>query len=171
MGSAVPVRVRPARRNDVGELLTLQRAAWVAEAQRRRDPLLGPLTDEVDDLQQVFDDPTTTWLVAGADRDGEHGRRGRLVGSIRLTVGADGTGRVGRVVVAPDLRGRGLATTLLEALHAEVGRRADVRVLELSTGTAASDDLALYRRFGYAEAGRVVDPEGRDVPVLRRPVR
>lgn len=171
MGSAVPIRVRPARRADVGELLTLQRAAWVDEAQRRRDPFLGPLTEEVEDLERVVTDPATTWLLASTESDGEHGRRGRVVGSLQLQVGGDGTGRVGRVVVAPDLRGRGLATTLLEALHAEVGRRTDVRVLELSTGTASSDDLALYRRFGYADAGRVVDAAGRDVPVLRRPVR
>jgi GNAT superfamily N-acetyltransferase len=170
MAAPVPVRVRPARHTDAGELFTLQRAAYVGEAQRRRDPFLGPLTDEVDDLAQVVDDPATTWLVATTDRDGEHGRRGRLVGSIRLTVRADGTGCVGRVVVAPDLRGRGLGTALLEALHAEVDHRADVRVLELSTGTAATADLALYRRFGYAEAGTVVDAEGRDVPVMRRTV-
>ncbi len=43
-------------------------------------------------------------------------------------------------------------------------------MLELSTGTAATADLALYRRFGYAEAGSVVDAEGRDVPVMRRAV-
>lgn len=161
MAVAVNVRIRPARPADAGELFTLQRAAWVGEAQRRRDPFLSPLTDDADELRTAIDDPGTTVLVAAAAEDGEHGRRGRLVGFVRLSVRAS-TCRISRVVVAPDLRGRGLGSALLEAVHAEAAQVPGVQVLELSAGTAASADLALYRRHGYEPAG---------TRLMRRPVR
>ncbi len=160
MAVPVHVRIRPARPADAGELYTLQRAAWVGEAQRRRDPFLAPLTDDADELRTAIDDPGTTVLVATAVEDGEHGRRGRLVGFVRMTVRGT-TVRISRVVVAPDLRGRGLGSALLEAVHAEAAQLPGVQTLELSAGTAASDDLALYRRHGYEPAG---------VRLMRRPV-
>ncbi len=170
MAFPVHVRIRPARATDAGELFTLQRAAYLSEAQRRRDPFVAPLADDVDDVSALIDDGASTLLVASAVEDGEHGRRGRLVGSIRLTLHG-GTGRVGRVVVAPDLRGRGLGSTLLEALHAEAEHQPGIEVLELSTGTAASGDLALYRRYGYLEAGTRLGPRGEEVPIMRRQLR
>jgi ribosomal protein S18 acetylase RimI-like enzyme len=160
MASPVHVRIRRARPADAGELFTLQRAAWVAEAQRRRDPFLAPLSDDAQELRDAVQDAGTTVLVAAAAEDGEHGRRGRLVGFVRLAVRGT-TCRISRVVVAPDLRGRGLGSALLDAVHAHAAQLPGVQHLELSAGTAASEDLALYRRNGYVPAG---------TRLMRRPV-
>lgn len=161
MAVPVHVRIRPARATDAGELFTLQRAAYLSEAQRRRDPFLSPLNDDVDEIRSAIDDAGTTVLVASAVEDGEHGRRGRLVGFVRLSLRGR-TCRISRVVVAPDLRGRGLGSALLEAVHTEAAQHPGVQQLELSAGTAASDDLALYRRHGYVSSG---------TRAMRRPVR
>ncbi len=160
MAVSVQVRIRPARPADAGEVFTLQRAAYVSEAQRRRDAFVAPLGEELEDVVAVIADPGSTLLVATTTEDGEHGRRGRLVGSVRLAVRGT-VARLDRVVVAPDLRGRGLGSALLEAVHAEAERTPGVDVLELAAGTASSADLALYRRHGYVPAG---------IRTMRRPL-
>lgn len=168
MSAPVPNRIRHARTPDAGELFTLQRAAFLAEAQRYRDPLLPPLRDTLDDVLGVLRDPAVTVLVAVISSDSELGRRGRIVGSARFAaVGT--TGRVGRIIVAPDLQGRGLGSALLTAVHAEA-QAAGMRDLELFTGKASSQNLALYRRHGYVDAHATSDDRGITLQVLRRPL-
>ncbi len=170
MSAPVPARIRHARRTDAGELFTLQRASFLAEAQRYGDPMLPPLRDTLQDVCDVLGRQDSTVLIAATTEDGEHGRRGRIVGSARLRVGADssGVGQVGRIIVAPDLQGRGLGTALLEAVHAEAARVGGLHELELFTGSASQDNLALYRRHGYCDARAVPDEQGVPVQVLRR---
>lgn len=62
---------------DAGELLTLQRAAYVTEAQAHDDPYLPPLTESLAQVRAALADPSTTTLGV---RDGG----GRLVASIRI---------------------------------------------------------------------------------------
>ncbi len=168
MSFPVPHRIRPARANDAGELLTLQRAAFVSEAQRYNDALLPPLRDTVHDVQAVIDQPNRLVLVAATTENGEWGHRGRLVGAVRLTFDGVVT-RLGRVVVAPDLQGRGIGSDLLEAVHEEAVAR-EMERIELIAGAASSDSLALYRRFGYRESGTDRDDRGVRLAVLSRPV-
>jgi GNAT superfamily N-acetyltransferase len=75
----------------------------------------------------------------------------RLVGSVRAQF-SDQTCLVGRLVVVPDLQGRGLGTLLMNALEAEVLQRA--AALVLFTGHLSAGNLRLYRRLGYAETHR-----------------
>jgi len=168
VSAPVPARIRHARRTDAGELFTLQRAAFLAEAQRYGDPMLPPLRDTLQDVCGVLGRQDSTVLIAATTEDGEHGRRGRIVGSARLRVGAGSVGQVGRIIVAPDLQGRGLGTALLEAVHAEAARIGGLHELELFTGRASQGNLALYRRHGYCDAQASPDEQGVPVQVLRR---
>jgi tRNA (guanine37-N1)-methyltransferase len=54
---------------------------------------------------------------------------------------------IGRLMVAPDLRGRGLGRFLLG--HAESAAPPDARRMSLFTGAASADNLRLYRRAGF----------------------
>lgn len=164
----VPVRIRRGRDPDAGELFTLQRAAFLSEAQRCRDPMLPPLRDTVEDVLRVLRDPAVTVLVSVASGDSDLGRRGRIVGSVRVAA-VGSTGQVGRIVVAPDLPGRGIGSALLAAVHAEASA-AGLTDLELFTGTASSSNLALYRRHGYAEGRATSDERGTTLRVLHRDV-
>ncbi len=166
MSAPVPHRIRHARTTDAGELYTLQRAAFLTEAQRYGDPHLPPLRDTLEDVVHVLRDPMAAVLVAVISTDSELGRRGRIVGSARVST-AGSTGQVGRIVVAPDLQGRGLGSALLSAVHAEA-HAAGLQDLELVTGTASSESLALYRRHGYVDSRTSSDDRGVSMQVMRR---
>ncbi|NIH78355.1 GNAT family N-acetyltransferase [Amycolatopsis viridis] len=141
---ADPVRLGEA---DAGELLTLQRAAFVTEAQAHGDPGLPPLRETLGELVAVLHDPDVcTWGV----RDG-----GRLVASVRIRVRGE-TAEVGRLVVAPDRQGQGLGSELMRV--AEDRLPPGVRVLRLFTGERSAAPLRLYTRLGYVETART--PEG-----------
>ncbi len=164
MSSPVPHRIRIARHNDAGELLTLQRAAF-AEAQ----PRLSPLRDTLSDVEEAIEAAEHEVLVAVTTEEGEWGHRGRLVGAIRIEADSGGL-RLGRLTVAPDLRNRGLGSALLEGVLEEAERRRASR-LELVAEGASSEDLAIYRRYGFRDSGAIEVDGGRRAIVLTRLLR
>ncbi|PKW15754.1 GNAT family N-acetyltransferase [Saccharopolyspora spinosa] len=128
---------------DAGEVLTLQRAAYVTEAQAHDDVQMPPLTQTLDDVRADLARPSCiTWGFREA---------GRLVGSVRVEL--DGaTAALGRLMVAPDRQGHGLGTGLL--LHVERNLPRQVAAIELFTGEHSTANLRLYRRMGYEETHR-----------------
>lgn len=75
----------------------------------------------------------------------------------------DGTAELG-YAVAPDRRGKGIATTTVRLLIAR-GHTAGVRLVRAHTLAAESASTSVLRRCGFAWAGEFVDPE--DGPVWR----
>ena len=122
-----------------GELLTLQRAAYVTEAQIYDDVRLPALVQSLDDLLDELAVSTCLAAVTG----------NRLVGAVR-TRERDGVLHVGRLAVAPDLQGCGIGTRLL--LAAEEATR--LPRAALFTGARSVANLRLYRRHGYVETVR-----------------
>jgi predicted N-acetyltransferase YhbS len=132
--------IERAEPEDAGEILTVQRAAYVSEAQLYGDPFIPPLVESADQIRRAVE--TATVLVA---RDG-----GRIVGAIRGRLSGT-TCMVGRLVVAPDVQRRGLGGTLLAALHDEV---VSAQAFDLFTGHLSEGNLRLYRGHGYRETRR-----------------
>ncbi|WP_219463948.1 GNAT family N-acetyltransferase [Nonomuraea rhizosphaerae] len=125
---------------DAGEILTLQRAAYVSEAQLYGDPFIPPLVESLEQVRKAVEAHLVLKAVAGA----------RIVGAVRGQL-AGATCLVGRLVVAPDHQGRGLGRALMEALHAEA---AEAEAFDLFTGHLSEGNLRLYRRLGYRETRR-----------------
>ncbi|WP_067794037.1 GNAT family N-acetyltransferase [Actinomadura formosensis] len=136
------MRIERAVPADAGEILTVQRAAYVAEAQLYGDPFIPPLVESIEQLRKVLAGDAVV-LKAVLD--------GRLAGAARARF-SDRTCLVGRLVVAPDLQGRGIGRRLLTALEDEAAGRADACVL--FTGHLSEANLRLYRRLGYTETRR-----------------
>lgn len=88
------------------------------------------------------------FLVAVAD--------GRVVGTVQLRELPDGLCELGSLAVAPEQRGRGIATRLIEQLLAE----ADGPVEMITSAKFA----ARYERFGFRRIDRTQAPE----PVRKR---
>lgn len=130
--------------DDAGEILTLQRAAYVTEAQAHGDLMMAPLTQTLGQLRAEL---TDLQVVAWGIREG-----GRLVASVRVRHADRATAEVGRLVVAPDRQGSGLGTELL--LAAEARLPDDVTIIRLFTGEHSGANLRLYQRLGYRETGR-----------------
>ena len=141
------LRLGPA---DAGEVLTLQRAAYVPQARLHADIDIPPLTEGLDELTAVLAAPDV--LTLGVREDG------RLVATVRVRVGPGEEAELGRLAVAPDRQGRGLGTALL--LAAERALPPAVRVLRLFTGEHSADNLRLYERHGYRETHRRRAPTG-----------
>lgn len=143
---------------DAGEILTLQRAAFLAEAQQAMDPCIPALTETLEEVRSVIDVPD---VLVIAVRD-----RGRLIGTGRVAV----SGRratIGRLAVAPDRQGRGLGTAMLRHLEHAVRPRVDT--LAIFTGSTSVDNLRLYRREGYREVRRLLHPGPWDTVHLEKP--
>lgn len=159
-GSAVDAEwpIVPAVPADAPELLTLQRACWVQEAIANDTLAIPPLHETLTDIEEGLR-TWQTYVVRSA---------GRLVGSVRGRL----EGRawaIGRLMVAPDLQGRGLGRRLLE--HVEAVAPAEATTFELFTGAASQDNQRMYRKAGYrlrrdldAPAGAVVLTKKRRSP-------
>ena len=132
---------------DAGEVLTLQRAAYVGEAMIY-DQFLPPLFETLDEVSQVL---TSDVDVLGI-RDAE-----RLIGAVRIKP----DGEIARLAVAPDRQHEGLGTRLLEAAIERGGTW-------LFTGDRSEANLRLYRRHGFEETHREPVP-GHTLIYLKRP--
>lgn len=157
---ALKALLAPATPADAGEVLTLSRACWLQEAQANERFDIPALTESLDDVR-VWLTEWHTWL-ARVD--------GRLVAGVRARAETDREGRdvweIGRLMVAPDLQGRGLGRVLLE--HAERQAPAHVTAYRLFTGERSTANLRMYRRAGYRPSGEPA-PDG--AVVLRKPRR
>ncbi len=154
------VRIGPLAVADAGEVLTVQRAAYVTEAQRYRAPDIPPLREGLDALRADLARADGAVLVALGAWLGP-----RLVGSVRGRVDGEAM-EVARLTVAPDVQGRGVGRALLAAVHAAAP--AAVRSTWLVTGAASDDNRRLYAAAGYAPVDTVRDAAGVELVRMRR---
>lgn len=141
-----------------GEVLTLQRAAYVSEAILYQTTSLAPLSQT---LEQLEEELANERVIALGVRAGD-----RLIGAVRLRIEGD-RAHLGRLVVAPDVQGSGVGTELLMAVDRFLPSQ--VRTVELFTGDKSMANIRLYERMGYVETRR----EGAgdfDLVFLERPV-
>lgn len=133
---------------DAPELLTLQRAAFVREIEAHGNACFPALTEELDDVVAGLVDWST--LVA---RSG-----GRLVASGRGRLLDDGSWEVSRVMVAPDLVGRGIGRALVAAVEGLAPTGATAYRLMVAAG--ADRTRRMYRKAGYRESREPSTVEG-----------
>ncbi len=156
------LEIHVATAGDAAELSTLQRACWVSEAIANASLDIPPLTESLQAVRQGLRE-WRTWVV----RDS-----GRLVGSVRGRRSAQdpSTWEVSRLMVAPDLQGRGIGRALLA--FAEGAAPEDARTLWLNTGRGSADNLRMYKKAGYRIGpGEGTFPGTVDLTKLRQPVR
>ena len=136
-----------------GEVLTVQRAAFVAEARVYGTTEIPPLVETLDEVRRELE----TTIMFGAFL------AGRLVGAIRLTLEGP-IGWISRVAVAPDQQGKGIGSDLLGAVEAAAPPQ--VRRFQLAAGEKSSANLAMYERRGYLEFGHFVDSAGVELVLM-----
>ena len=137
----------PATRADGGELFTLTRACWLQEQWANPGVTIPALEETFADLLASLDEWTTFTARAG----------GRLVGSSRGRAEGE-VWDVGRVMVAPDLQGRGLGRFLLT--HIEQAAPAEVTSYQLFTGAGSVDNIRMYKKAGYRLRGPAPGTDG-----------
>ncbi|NYF16758.1 GNAT superfamily N-acetyltransferase [Microbacterium sp. AK009] len=151
------LQIRDIRPSDAGEVLTLQRAAFVSEAIIYGSVEMPPFTQTLEEVEHELAENLGCVALLGPRMVGA--ARARLDGSLLL---------IGRISIAPDVQGEGVGSRLLEALE-ERGRGAGATEAELFTGSLSEANLRLYERAGYRETQRVPG-DGSEQVFLRKPL-
>ncbi len=152
------LRIRGIHPNDAGEVLTLQRAAFVQEAIIYDSVESPTLTQTLEQVQAELHENLGCVALIGD----------RIVGAVR----AERAGTlllIGRLAAAPDLQGLGIGSALLGAVEAR-GAELGCDEAELFTGSLSAANLRLYEREGYRETTRVDDGDGIQQVFLRKPL-
>lgn len=157
VSSASPqIELRRVIPSDAGEILTVQRAAFVSEALIYGSVDMPPLTQTLEQLRAEL-----------VENDGWVAHMGgRLVGALRA-VQSDDTLLIGRIAIAPDMQGEGIGRALLKA--AEEGCSA--REAELFTGSLSEANIRLYEACGFVETQRVPQDDGTEQVYMRKRLR
>lgn len=154
-----PITIVPATAADAGEILTVQRAAYVSEAVLYDNPRFSALRETLDDVTAAVaaGQVLVARLGPPATQDNTHigdtgiGGNGiggrRIVGAVRGEVVGDEC-RVGRLVVAPGQQRRGIGRALLAAVE----HRFRAPRFVLHTGDRSAANLRLYERAGYVRS-------------------
>ncbi|WP_295819473.1 GNAT family N-acetyltransferase [uncultured Microbacterium sp.] len=142
------ITIRPIRSSDAGEVLTVQRAAFVTEALIYGDPDMAPLTQTLEEVEFELRENLGCVALSGS----------RLVGVVRAVADRDIL-LVGRIAIAPDQQGEGIGSRLLEAVEHRGIERGCHRA-ELFTGSLSTQNIALYERLGYRESERIDQGDG-----------
>ncbi|MCF3123263.1 GNAT family N-acetyltransferase [Streptomyces arenae] len=141
MGMSVTISEAAGDDTDAAEqILKLQYLCYQSEAELYGDYSIEPLTQSLDSLRGEL----TTGVVLVARLGGE------VVASVRGTVDADGTARIGKLIVHPRMQRHGLGGRLLDAVERRLGADGTVKCFQLFTGHRSEQNLQLYRKHGYA---------------------
>jgi GNAT superfamily N-acetyltransferase len=122
---------------DAAEILALQKVAYQSEARLNDDWTIPPLTQTLPEIEAEFE--TKVFLRALY--------AGRIIGSVRASLDS-GTCLIGRLIVHPDYRRKGVGTLLMERIEALFSQ---AERFELFTGTRSLNNIRLYQRLGYRE--------------------
>jgi ribosomal protein S18 acetylase RimI-like enzyme len=134
----VRVELRPARASDVAALSDIVQRAY------------EPYVERIGRRPAPMDDDYASRVQQGQVEVAA--QTGEIVGLIVL-IACDGHLLIENVAVDPDQHGRGVGRALLA--HAEaVAANLDLPEVQLYTNAAMTENLKLYPRLGYREAGR-----------------
>ncbi len=141
--AAAPVVIRAATAADLGELFTLQRAAFVDEAFTYDTPRTPRLEMTFADYRTLLAASTTLVATEGH----------RIIGAISARSYRSGGVDIEGLMVAPDRMRQGIAARLLGEAERQLAAAGHATV-QLIVGEIATGPRALYESRGYAIASR-----------------
>jgi N-acetylglutamate synthase-like GNAT family acetyltransferase len=121
--------------SDAKHILTIQKKAYLSEAEIYDDYQIPPLTQSLTEIKSDF--CSHTFHVAKIDQE--------IVGGINIKV-VGNRGFIGRLIVSPEMQGQGIGTLLMEYIESNY---LDLEVFELFTGHKSERNLSFYKKRGY----------------------
>lgn len=131
--------ISKAEYRDLQEILKLQYLAYQSEAMLFGSKDIPPLKETFEELAEEFEKGTILKVVS----------ENSIIGSVRAEE-KDGTVYIGKLMVHPDFRRKGLGTALLQ----EIENCYPHRRYELFTITRSINNIRLYTHNGYKEFKR-----------------
>lgn len=129
------MKICRATENDLPEILDLQYLAYQSEAALFESKDIPPLKQTLDELTDEFNNGVILKLVTEEDI---------IIGSVRANL-KDKTAYIGKLMVHPDYRRKGLGSKLLT----EIENCFPQKRYELFTSTKSVDNIRLYQKMGY----------------------
>jgi phosphoribosylanthranilate isomerase len=130
-----------ASKEDLSEILALQKLAYHSEAVLNNDFNIPPVTQTAEGITEEFG--RRIFVKAVLD--------GHIVGSVRAHLDGENTCHIGRVIVHPKYQNRGIGSQLVGAIEKRFAR---ARRYELFTSERSARNLYLYRKLGYRDFRR-----------------
>ena len=124
-----------AEKNDLPEILALQYLAFQSEVKLFKNKNELPLKQPLDELAGELNNGVILKLVSDDNT---------IIGSVRANT-KDGTTHIGKLMVHPDYRRRGLGSKLLT----EIENCFPKTRYELFTATKSVNNIRLYQKRGY----------------------
>ena len=118
-------------KNDLSEILKLQKSCYLEEAVIYNDFEIPPLTQTIESIENDFEKESFFKIEI------DH----RIIASIRAHVEKE-TCKIGRLIVGKDFRNQGIGTKLIQAVESKFD---SVKRFELFTGHKSEKNLFLYR--------------------------
>jgi ribosomal protein S18 acetylase RimI-like enzyme len=135
------MEILKATRNNLPDILDLQKSAYLSEARLLNDYSIQPLIQMMGELEKKF---SKSLILKGVDENS-----GEIIGSIRAFE-EGGRVRIGKLMVHPDHQNKGLGTKLLRAMEICF----ENKIFELYTSSKSEKNLMLYESNGYKEFKR-----------------
>lgn len=121
--------------SDAEEILSLQKLAYISEAELYNDFSIPPLVQTLKDITDDFNKHFFLEIITA----------GRIVGSVRAYE-KEYICYIGRLIVHPDFQNRGLGKKLMKAIESVFS---DCRRYELFTGGKSTKNIRFYEKCGY----------------------
>ena len=121
--------------NDLEEILDLQYLAFQSEVKLFKNKKDLPLKQTLEELNEELNNGVILKMVSDDDR---------IIGSVRAHE-KDGTAHIGKLMVHPDYRRRGLGTRLMT----EIENCFPNTRYELFTASKSMNNIQLYQNMGY----------------------
>ena len=129
------IKIEKASAKDAGEILDLQKLAYVSEAEIINDYTIPPLHQTIEEVMSEFNNHIFLKVK----------HKNRIIGSVRAFA-ENGTCFIGKLIVHPDHQNQGLGTEVLKRIEKYFH---DVNRYELFTGEKSERNLYLYQKMGY----------------------
>ena len=136
--SKMKIEILRASKEDLYEILDLQKVCYQEEGRLHDDFNIPPLTQTIESIEDEFE-KGTLFLKALSEN--------QLVGSVRGSI-KDGTTNIGRLIVKPEFQNKKIGQTLMNAIESQLN---DCKRYELFTGFKSIKNLSLYGKLGYTE--------------------
>jgi GNAT superfamily N-acetyltransferase len=143
---------------DAGEILALQKLAFLSEARLYNDYSLPPNTQTRDEMGRDIANMTVLKATEG----------GSIIGSVRGAVDS-GICLVGRLVVHPAHQRKGIGMRLMAVMEERFARSCEC--FEIFTGHKSIGALSLYAKLGYSRYRAVPLHDGLTMIFLRKPAQ
>ena len=131
------MKIELALKEDLTDILKLQKLAYQSEARIYNDFMIPPLLQTLEQINDDFENQM--FLKATVNK--------QIVGSVRAYKEID-TCYIGRLIVHPDFQNQGIGTSLINAIEA---RFCNLKRYELFTGHKSKKNLYLYQKLGYKQ--------------------